>query len=242
MLKKSLSSIVIGISIIIASAIIISGYVNSKKINESISVTGLIEKDFNSDLIVWEFSFSQKSNQVKDGYALIKKDFDVVMAFLTERGINSSSIQYSPVNMSRATKTIQQGNNYSEVFDGYLLSQSFRIESKEIPKVEAAIREAGVLLESGIEVLFDQPMYYYTKLADLKIEMVAKASEDGRIRAENIAKNAGSKLGDLKNADMGIFQITAPNSNEDYSWGGAYNTSSKTKRASLTMKMEFNIR
>ncbi len=242
MLKKSLPSIVIGIAIIIASAIMISGYVKSKKVNESISVTGLVEKDFNSDLIVWQFSFSKKSNQVKDGYALIKKDFDVVMSFLAEHGIKSNTIQYSPVNMSRATKAVYQGTNYTEVFDGYLLTQSFRIESKDIAGVETAIREAGILLESDIEILFEQPMYYYTKLADLKIEMVAKASEDGRVRADNIAKNAGSKLGNLKRADMGIFQITAPNSNEDYSWGGAFNTSSKTKRASLTMRMEFEIK
>lgn len=242
MLKKSLPSIVIAIAIIIASAIMVRGYVKSKKVNDTISVTGLVEKDFVSDLIVWEFSFSQKSNEVKDGYALIKKDFDVVMDFLVKHNIKSSDIKYTPVDMRRAFRTVYQGNNSSEVFDGYQMIQKFRIESKDIPKIENAVREAGMLLESGIEILFEQPMYYYTKLADLKIEMVAKASEDGRIRAENIAKNAESKLGNLKNADMGIFQITAPNSNEDYSWGGAFNTDSKSKRASLTMKMEFEIR
>jgi hypothetical protein len=32
---------------------------------------------------------------------------------------------------------------------------------------------------------------------------------------------------------MGVIQITAPNSNEDYSYGGTYNTTSKEKKQAL---------
>jgi hypothetical protein len=69
--------------------------------------------------------------------------------------------------------------------------------------------------------------------------MIAKATEDARIRAERIAQNSGSELGDLIYANMGIFQITGQNSGEDYSWGGTLNTSSKNKTASITMKLTF---
>ena len=60
--------------------------------------------------------------------------------------------------------------------------------------------------------------------------------------SKKIAENSGSKLGDLITAKMGIFQITGQNSNEDYSWGGAYNTSSKEKTASITMKLTYLIK
>ena len=73
----------------------------------------------------------------------------------------------------------------------------------------------------------------------LKIEMISKATEDARIRAEKIAENSGSTLGDLSSAKMGVFQITGQNSNEDYSWGGTYNTTSKKKTASITMKLTY---
>ena len=73
------------------------------------------------------------------------------------------------------------------------------------------------------------------------MELLGKASSDAKARAEAIAKNAGSSLGDLKKATMGIFQITGKNSNEDYSYGGAFNTSSREKTGSITIKMEFHV-
>ena len=71
--------------------------------------------------------------------------------------------------------------------------------------------------------------------------MLASATKDGRTRAENIAENAGGKIDHLSSADMGIFQITGQNSSEDYSWGGTFNTSSKNKTASITVKLDFSL-
>ena len=81
------------------------------------------------------------------------------------------------------------------------------------------------------------------KLADLKLQMLAEASQDAKSRAETITKSAGAKLGDLKSANMGVFQITKPNSSEeDYTWGGAFNTSSKEKRASINMRLTYYVK
>ena len=78
---------------------------------------------------------------------------------------------------------------------------------------------------------------------DLKLEMLAEASKNARERAETITKNAGGKLGDLKTATTGVFQITAPNSaDEDYSWGGAFNTSSKQKHVSINMRQTYYVK
>ena len=56
-----------------------------------------------------------------------------------------------------------------------------------------------------------------------------------------IASNSGADLGELSNANMGIFQITGQNSNEEYSWGGTFNTSDKNKTARITVKLEYEI-
>ena len=72
--------------------------------------------------------------------------------------------------------------------------------------------------------------------------MLSDATEDARLRAEAIATNAKSKLGKLKKADMGIFQITAQNTSEEYTYGGAFNTSSKNKSASITVRLNFATR
>ena len=95
------------------------------------------------------------------------------------------------------------------------------------------------LINSGIEFYSENPQYYYTKLAELKIEMIAEATKDANTRSEKIAENAGSSVGRLKNADMGVFQIVAQNSAEEYSWGGSFNTTSKRKTATITVKLEY---
>lgn len=42
----------------------------------------------------------------------------------------------------------------------------------------------------------------------------------------------------FKKGQYGVFRITGKKSNEDYSYGGAFNTSQKNKTGSITIKME----
>jgi uncharacterized protein len=139
------------------------------------------------------------------------------------------------------TKYDADGKQIGSEFTGYNLKQNVTVDSKDIGKVEKISREVTELIESGIEFNSSAPSYYYTKLSELKVDLLAKASADAKQRAETIAKNAGSGLGKIKKASMGVFQITGQNSNEDYSYGGAFNTSSKNKTASITIKIDFAV-
>ena len=71
--------------------------------------------------------------------------------------------------------------------------------------------------------------------------MIAEATKDANTRAQRIANNAETKLGKLTNAQMGVFQIVAKNSTQDYSWGGRHNKTSKNKTATVTAKLQYNI-
>ena len=71
--------------------------------------------------------------------------------------------------------------------------------------------------------------------------MIAAATKDASLRAQKIAENAGGEIGSLKNANMGVFQIVAQNSAEEYSWGGYFNTSSKRKPATITVKLDYEV-
>jgi hypothetical protein len=74
-------------------------------------------------------------------------------------------------------------------------------------------------LNQGVNFYSEAPRYYYTQLADLKIEMISKATEDARIRAEKIAAYSNGELGALQSAKMGVFQITGQNSTENFLLG-----------------------
>ena len=243
-MKNNLTvAIVFAIAIIGASIVLGNAFKNRNNTESNISVTGLGVANFTSDLIVWEGSFSSESMHLKQTYNDLENQKNIIKEYLLSKGIKTDELVFKAVNSRENTrnKYSDDGNYMGEEFLGYILTQSLQIESNDVEKVEKVSREITELLNKGIRFYSDTPRYYYTKLANLKIEMISKATADAKSRAEKIAQNSGGQLGKLLSAKMGIFQITGQNSKEDYSWGGTFNTSSKKKTASITMKLSYKV-
>ncbi len=240
---KHITAIIFGLAIVIAAYFLGNAYVKRANPPQVISVTGLGNENFTSDLIVWEGRFSSYSSVLTSAFDELNRQKEIVRSYLVSKGINADNIIFSSVQTTEQRDNKYENGNYvGSIFRGYELSQSVQIESTNVVKIESVSREITELLNKGVQFNSSPPRYYYTKLADLKIEMISKATEDARIRAEKISENAGGTLGELISARMGVFQITGQNSGEDYSWGGAYNTSSKNKTASITMRLEYNVK
>ncbi|MDD5571246.1 MAG: SIMPL domain-containing protein [Bacteroidales bacterium] len=242
-MKTNLNPILFSVAIIIAAIVIGNAYVKKAKVERTISVTGLGKKDFTSDLIVWEGNYSKENMDLKVASAELEKDKKVIDEYLLKNGINKKDIVFSAVGINKKTKKkySDDGRFIGEDFEGYILFQSIQISSREVEKVETISRKITELINQGIQFYSEPPRYYLTKLADLKIELISKATEDARARAEKISEKSGGNIGGLVSAQMGIFQITGQNSDEEYSWGGTFNTSSKEKSASITMKLTYKI-
>lgn len=242
-MKNNISSILFSIAIVVASVVLGNAYLNRTKVHGSISVTGLGKTDFTSDLIVWEGVFSKTNTQLEKAYADLESDKKIVMDYLLSMGVAKEDIVFKAVETEQRRKNVysNDGKYIGDEFIGYTLRQTVQIESKEVEKIENVSREVTGLLNKGLQFYSNPPRYYYTQLEDLKIELVSAATENARSRAEKIAANSKSKLGELISGKMGIFQITGQHSNEDYSWGGAYNTSSREKTASITMKLDYSV-
>lgn len=240
-MKTYINSLIIAVAIILTAIVFSGAFKNRNRASNSISVTGLGSKDFVSDLIVWSGNFMRKSMVLKNAYSELDKDREDIKKYLVGKGIIESNIIFSSVEITKEFEEVYDnaGNRTSSTFTGYRLRQNVQIESGEVDKVEGISRQVSELINSGIEFYSNMPQYYYTKLAALKIEMIAEATKDANTRAVKIADNAGSKVGRLKNADMGVFQIVAQNSAEEYSWGGSFNTSSKRKTATITVKLNY---
>ncbi len=242
-MRYYLTAAIIGISFIIALWFAANAIKYRATTAEVINVTGSAEKDFVSDLIVWNGSFSRKTMDLKSAYAMLKEDERKIRSYLVSKNIKESEVVFSSVEIRKEFdyNYDQQGRQTGSVFTGFNLSQQVKVESVDVDKVEVLSREITQLIEAGIEFNSQPPSYYFTKLSELKIDLLSKASADATTRATSIAKNANSSLGDLRKASMGVFQITGRNSNEDYSYGGAFNTTSKLKTATITVKMEYAV-
>ncbi len=235
--------LIIALAIIIAFLIAASAYKQRFRSAETISVTGLAEKDFVSDQIVWKGSFSRQAFELRSAYASLKSDEEEIKRYLNGAGIPDSSIVFSSIDVQRSydTRYDENGRMTGNVFNGYILTGRVTVDSRNIAAVEKLSREITGLLEKGIELNSQPPSYYYSRLNELKIDLLANAAIDAKQRAETIAKNSGIGLAQLKKATMGVFQITGKNSNEDYSYGGVFNTSSKEKTASITLRVEYGM-
>lgn len=241
-MKNNITAFIIAAAMVALGLILANAYKYRFRSAEEISVVGLAEVDFTSDLIVWQGSFERKSITLKDAYAQLKTDETTIRDYLKKKGIPDSAIVISAVNIDKEfNQSYDERGNVLNTFSGYRLSQKVKIQSMDMNRVESLSREVTELIERGIEFKSEAPLYFYTKLSTLKMDLLAKASEDAKARAETIAKSVDSKLAKLKKANMGVFQITGKNNNEDYSYGGTFNTSDKFKTASITIRMDYRL-
>jgi len=242
--KKRIASIIIaviiGISMIVSSALIANGIANIKAKQNTITVTGSAKKQIRSDLVKWSGSFSVQSQDLKDAYKQLKDSYDKVKQYLISKGLNEKDLIFSSISTITNYEPLPNGMPSSKV-QSYRLVQTVEITSTDVDKITEISRQATELINMGVQFESLPPQYYYTKIADLKVDMLGLATKDAKDRAEQIAKNTGIRIGNLKSARMGVFQITPLYSTEvsDY---GIYDTSSIDKEITAVVTCEFEIK
>lgn len=230
---------ILGLSLIVSTLIFSSAFVKVRS-TSAITVTGSAEKQIKSDLIVWSAVFSRRSAKLPEAYTAIKKDLEEVRAFLKAKGVDDEEITVMPLSVNTFYAVDSHGRETSQV-TGYGLTQSVEVKSKRVDKITAVSRESSELINKGIEFQSMPPQYFYTKLNELKVDMLAEATKNARKRAEQIATQGGGQLGPLRSSKMGVFQITPVYSTEvsDY---GICDTSSLEKKITAVVNTEFAIK
>ena len=241
---KNSQIIVLGICIAVAtivSSVILSGGILKvmKFTREQISVTGSATKEIRSDYIVWVGEFSRREADLKTAYTNLKADLDKVKAYLASKGVKDDELRICQVVTETVYKKNEKGNDTNDI-QGYRLSQDVEIRSYDVDKIDKMTREVTELIDQGIEFTSFAPEYFYTKLDELKIEMLAKATENAKQRAGSMARATGNRIGFMRQAKMGVFQIT-PATSTDVSDYGQNDTTSLDKKVMAVVTVSFAI-
>lgn len=240
---KNTAYAILFFAIIVGCMILGDAYKYKYREQQTITVTGLGEQEFTSDMIVWRGWIVVDNPSVAQGYAQLEADKDKVLKFIESNGVKPEEMVFQFVDNYKNTEPLYQNGNYvGQRFTGYTLRQPFTIESTDVEAIENISREISALLAQGIQIESTQPDYYYSGLDGLKLELIGRATADARARAEEIASESGAKLRKVKSGRMGVFQITGANTNEEFSAGGNFNTSSKNKKARITIRLEYIVR
>ncbi|MDD5569264.1 MAG: SIMPL domain-containing protein [Candidatus Pacebacteria bacterium] len=237
--KSIFSSIVLGIAFIIGIFIISNTWFSVKAADNVLSVTGSAKKAVVSDIVKWHTSFSRTVYEaaLKTGYAQMKSDEAAVSAFLKKNGVTDAEMTISPVSMNEIYGYNKSAGEPVE----YQLFQSVSIQSSDIQKIKNLSGNIEEIINQGVLFSNNSPEYYYSKLPEVRVELLSDAVKDAKVRADNIAASTGKKVGSIKSASMGVVQVLQPNST-DISDYGNYDTSTIEKEIMVTVKTSFSLK
>lgn len=241
---KNIQIIILGLCIagatILSTVVLSKGVIQIKKLTEEvIEVKGSAEEKIISDYVVWNSVFSRRDPEITVASAKLGEDLKKVKTYLLSKGVKEDEIVVSQVGTTVLYKKNEKGYNTNDI-EGYRLAQGIEVSSYDVKKVDDIARQSTELINQDIQFISGAPDYFYTKLADLKIEMLAKATENAKERAKSMAASTGNKIGLIRSARMGIFQITPVNS-YDVSWYGNNDTSSLEKKVTAVVNVNFAI-
>ncbi|TRX42314.1 SIMPL domain-containing protein [Flavobacterium restrictum] len=249
---KIKTSLIIGIAIVVTAFILGQSFKNRNENLDSISVIGLGTKDFVSDEILWSGSFTANSLDIKTAYGKIISDQKIVSEFFISKGFKPNEFSFGAVNFQKKFREIKVQNanneyiNTEQVFDGYEATQSISFSAKKNPelmkRIETVSSKTSELINSGIELTSNSIQYTYSNLPSLKQSLIENATKDANERANKIVNTANGSIGKLKDASMGVFQITGQGSTAEDSYGGNNDTFSKNKTARITVRLEYGLK
>jgi len=206
--------------------------------SQTISVTGSAKKNVQSDLIVWRGSFAVEGETLATAHRKLKTDLIKAENFLHERGI--SNFVAAPVLIQEVRAKEKEGELFRERTVGYRLMQLIEVRSGDVARIAQLSRDSVALIDEGVVFTTNAPEYIYTKSTEAKIEMLAEATKDARLRADQIASQGGRGIAQLRSAKMGVFQITPLHSLQT-TWEGVNDTSSPDKTITAVVAATFSM-
>jgi len=228
-----MASVILGIALIVCTVIASRTFVRVKGFGQTITVTGAAYKTIKSDYAIWEGWVSAAGVQTEDAYRELKRDRATMEQFLQGRGFTADQYEIGPV-------SIMQNYNRDGLVIGYTLRQEFRIEMDDIDRITQLAKNVSNVIEQGVQLDARPPQYLFTKLNDIKIEMIRAATENAQLRAQQLAETTGRKVGAPTSAGVGVFQIR-PLHSQEVSGMGMSDVSSIDKEIVSTVHVDFLI-
>ena len=225
---------------LVAASFVVSGAMERiKRAGDTITVKGYAEVRVTSDTASWAGNLVARARTLPEAYAIIERSTARTTAFLTSQGIGVDQITAEPVNVMPRYRVTERGQSTGEVAS-YELNRQVRIAGGNVAAIASAARKVTDLVREGVEIMSFSPQYFVSDLDKVKLDLLGAATRDARQRAEMFAANSGVRVGGLKDAQQGVFQITTPNSVEVAGYG-MYDTSTIDKSVKAVITARFFI-
>lgn len=180
---------------------------NAKVALNTAEAKGLAERRVTADRANWTIRFSNTGKsraEVPMLYKLSEQNQQDIVNVLKESGFTDNEIQLGILNYSYQEFRDEKQNLVDQ---NHRLSGSIGLETDKVRQIDQARAKVNRLIVNGINIENDPPIYLFTKLNDIKPDMLKEATKNARIAANEFAENAGVSVGGIRNATQGSFYI-----------------------------------
>lgn len=198
-------------SAIIAAGLSLSGYFvksgidNFSNRDREVTVRGLAERIVEADFVTWPINYSIAGNELPDLYNRMQANNIIIVKFLKDNGITEDEISVNPPSMYDAVSNRYYGDRAQYK---YTLSNSITVSTTQVEKVRELLSRQSELFKQGVAVDNGYVRYQFTGLNDIKPEMIAEATRNARVAADQFANDSQSRVGKIKTASQGTFSIS----------------------------------
>lgn len=231
---------VIGLGIVLGLFFVSGALKDIRRGNEEVTVTGSARRPIRSDFVVWRLSVSVQSPSLASASQELTRGTTQVRAFLRAQGVADSLLTVKPVEAYGISEITPEGRETGRII-ATRLAQSFEVRTHDVDGITRVSQQASSLIADGVPLQASAPEYLYTKLAEIRIALLEDATKDARQRAEAIAKSTGAQVGAVRDARMGVFQIT-PRFSTEVSDYGISDVSSIEKDVTAVVRATFQLR
>ena len=218
--KGTSPAFVLGVFICIGLALlgyfISGGITRIKALDRTVTVKGLSEREVPANIAIWPIKFSEADNNLNNLFSTLQRKNTIIIEFLKSQGFKDEEISTSaPAIQDR------QAQGYIESFKfRYSGTSTITVYTEDVDAVRKTMEKLVELGKKGIAISGEdyqsQTDFLYTKLNDIKPEMIEEATKNAREVAEKFAKDSKSKLGKIKTASQGLFTIDNRDKNTPY--------------------------
>lgn len=205
-----ISSVAIIIGISLGAIILGNSLKRFKSEDRYISVKGFSEREVKSDFVVWTITTRIASNDLNEGSKAIEEAKNKVVDFLVKNNIKQDEIIQKDLFVN--DKKAQDYGNYNIGDFRFIIDKIIQVRSIDVDNIQKVTRMTDDLLKVGV-VLSNSNQYqgtvkfYFTKLNDVKPEMLIEAIDNAKNAAVQFTNQSGTKLGNLRKANQGLFSI-----------------------------------
>jgi hypothetical protein len=201
-----LGTLILGLGLLGAGFLIGRGFERGRAADRYVTVKGLAETFVSADLAVWPLRITATGDDLGRVQDRIDADLAIVTGFLIEQGIETAAIQPQRVEVTDLLAQPYRPEGIGE--NRFILAQTVIVRTERVDRVARLNQQTGELVKRGV-VLADTggPTYLFTRLNEIKPEMLAEATRNARLSAAQFAADSDSEIEGIRRASQGLFQI-----------------------------------